>query len=82
MNVFTADFKTALDTLEIGQVTQPLLNPQGYHLFKVNDRQAERTYQVAEIKDDLPEMVRQAKLKDQYDVYVADLRKKAHIEYR
>jgi peptidyl-prolyl cis-trans isomerase SurA len=82
MNVFTADFRTALDTLEIGQVTQPLLNPQGYHLFKVNDRQAERTYQVAEIKDDLPEMVRQAKLKDQYDVYVADLRKKAHIEYR
>jgi peptidyl-prolyl cis-trans isomerase SurA len=82
MNVFSADFKTALDTLEIGQVTPPLLNPQGYHLFKVNDRQAERAYQVAEIKDDLPELVRQAKLKDQYDIYVADLRKKAHIEYR
>jgi len=30
----------------------------------------------------LPELVRQAKLKDQYDTYVADLRKKAHIEYR
>ena len=38
--------------------------------------------QLAEVKDDLPEMVRQAKLKEQYDAYVADLRKKAHIEYR
>ncbi len=82
MSVFSTDFKAALDTLELGEVTPPLLNPQGYHLFKVNDRQAERVYQVAEIKDDLPELVRQAKLKDQYDAFVADLRKKAHIEYR
>ncbi|MEP7028902.1 MAG: peptidylprolyl isomerase, partial [Candidatus Eisenbacteria bacterium] len=82
MSVFSNDFRAALDTLELGEVTPPLLNPQGYHLFKVNDRQAERAYQVAEIKDDLPELVRQAKLKDQYDTYVAELRKKAHIEYR
>jgi len=82
MTVFSSDFRAALDTLEIGEVTQPLLNPQGYHLFKVNDREPERPYRVDEIKNDLPELVRQAKLKDQYDTYVADLRKKAHIEYR
>jgi len=82
MDVFSADFKTALDTLEIGQVTPPLLNPQGYHLFKVNDRQAERAYQLAEIQEKLPDLVRQMKLKEQYDTYVADLRKKAHIEYK
>jgi parvulin-like peptidyl-prolyl isomerase len=82
MNVFTPDFKAALDTLELGEVSEPLLNAQGYNLFKVLDRSPERTYQLAEVKDDLPDMVRQAKLKEQYDVYVADLRKKAHIEYR
>ena len=82
LNVFSNDFRAALDTLELGEITQPLLNPQGYHLFKVNDRQPERAYQVAEIKDDLPELVRQQKLKEQYDTFIADLRKKAHVEYR
>ena len=82
MNVFSGDFKAALDTLELGEVSPPLLNPQGYHLFKVNDREAERAYTLAEVKDQLPDLVRQQKLKDQYDTYVADLRKKAHIEYR
>jgi peptidyl-prolyl cis-trans isomerase SurA len=82
LTVFSADFRTALDTLELGEITKPLLNPQGYHLFKVNDRQAERAYQVAEIKEDLPELVRQQKLKEQYDTFIAELRKKAHVEYR
>jgi len=82
LNVFSADFRAALDTLELGQVSPPLLNPQGFHLFKVNDRQPERAYEIAEIQNDLPELVRQQKLKEQYDSFVADLRKKAHIEYR
>jgi peptidyl-prolyl cis-trans isomerase SurA len=82
MDVFSADFRAALDTLEIGEVSVPLANNQGYHLFKVLDRAAERPYQLAEVKDHLQDMVQQAKLKDQYDTYVADLRKKAHIEYR
>ena len=82
MNMFSNDFRAALDTLELGEISPPLLNPQGFHLFKVNDRQAERAYTVDEVKDDLPELVRQQKMKEQYDTFVADLRKKAHIEYR
>jgi peptidyl-prolyl cis-trans isomerase SurA len=82
LSVFSVDFRAALDTLELGEVSPPLLNPQGFHLFKVNDRQPERTYEIAEIQNDLPELVRQQKLKEQYDTFVADLRKKANIEYR
>jgi peptidyl-prolyl cis-trans isomerase SurA len=82
VTAFSPDFRSALDTLEIGQVSAPLLNPQGYHLFKLNDREPERAYQVEEIKEQLPELVRQARLRTSYDTFVADLRKKAHIEYR
>jgi peptidyl-prolyl cis-trans isomerase SurA len=82
MTAFSADFRAALDTLEIGEVSAPLLNPQGYHLFKVLDREPERAYKIDEIKDQLPELVRQARLKTSYETFVADLRKKAHIEYR
>jgi peptidyl-prolyl cis-trans isomerase SurA len=82
MSVFSPDFRAALDTLEVGEVSEPLLNPQGWHIFKVNDREAERAYRLDEVKDDLPDFVRQAKMKKQYEAYVAELRKKASIEYR
>ena len=82
MNAFSPDFRAALDTLETGQVSPPLLNAQGWHLFKVLDREGERAYRLEEIKAELPELVRQAKLKTQYESFVADLRKKAQIEYR
>jgi peptidyl-prolyl cis-trans isomerase SurA len=82
MNAFSPDFRAALDTLETGQVSPPLLNAQGWHLFKVLDREGERAYRLDEIKAELPELVRQAKLKTQYESFVADLRKKAQIEYR
>lgn len=82
MSAFSPDFRAALDTLETGQVSPPLLNAQGWHLFKVLDREGERTYRLEEIRTELPEMVRQAKLKTQYETFVADLRKKATIEYR
>jgi peptidyl-prolyl cis-trans isomerase SurA len=82
VTAFTPEFRAALDTLETGQVSQLLLNPQGWNLFKVVDREPERTYRVDEIQQDLPDLVRQAKMKTQYEAYVADLRKKATIEYR
>lgn len=82
MTAFSPEFRAALDTLETGQVSPPLLNAQGWHLFKVLDREGERAYRLDEIRNELPEMVRQAKLKNQYETFVADLRKKATIEYR
>ena len=82
MTAFSPDFRAALDTLETGQVSSSLLNAQGWHLFKVLDREGERAYRLDEIREQLPELVRQAKLKTQYETYVADLRKKAQIEYR
>jgi len=82
MTAFTPEFRAALDTLETGQVSPPLRNPQGWSLFKVVDREGERAYRPDEIKEDLPELVRQAKMKTQYQTFVAELRKKATIEYR
>jgi hypothetical protein len=54
------------------------------HLFKVQ-RSRGRSGRTGAGRDQEPSCrnwLRQAKLKDQYDTYVADLRKKAHIEYR
>jgi peptidyl-prolyl cis-trans isomerase SurA len=79
---FTAEIRSVLDTLSIGTVSPPLTSPQGFVLFKMLDKQASRPYELSEIKEDLPELVRRIKLKDQYDTWVAGLRRKSHIEYR
>jgi peptidyl-prolyl cis-trans isomerase SurA len=82
VTAFSPDFRAALDSLEIGQVTPPLKNPQGLHIFKVLDRHGERPYELDEIRSQLPELVRQVKLTKQYDTWVAGLRTKARVEIR
>jgi peptidyl-prolyl cis-trans isomerase SurA len=81
-SAFSPDFRAALDPLAIGEVTRPLKNPQGFHIFKMLDRRPERPYELEEVRQQLPDMVRQMKLKKQYDTWVAGLRAKARIEYR
>lgn len=82
MTAFSTDFRAALDTTEVGGLSPILLNPQGFHLFKVLDREPERAYTADEIKENLPELVRRSRMQTQYQAFVTDLRKKAHIEYR
>ncbi len=82
MTAFSPDLKNAIDSLKVGEISKPLLNPQGYPLFNINDREPERAYTIAEVRDQLPELVRQAQMRTSYDTFVADLRKKASIQYR
>lgn len=82
LSAFPQEFRDGLSSLSIGQVSRPLLGPQGYNIFKMLDRHAERAYTLDEVKEQLPDLVRQIKLKKQYDTWVASLRSKAHVEYK
>ena len=46
------------------------------------DRKPEREYELAEIREELPEAVAQAQFKEKYDAWLKTLRAKAQIEYR
>jgi peptidyl-prolyl cis-trans isomerase SurA len=74
--------RAGLDSLEVGQLSQPLANQVGYNVFKVLDRQAERPYTLEEIKSDLPQVVEELKQREQYDAWIKELRSHAHIEIR
>ena len=63
-------------------VSPVLPNQQGFNIFKVTDRKPERSYEVAEIKNDLPEAVAQVYFREKYDAWLKTLRSKAQIEYR
>lgn len=74
--------RAGLEALETGQVSDVLPNQQGFNIFKVTDRKSERSYEVSEIKEELPEAVAQAQFRVKYDAWLKTLRSKAQIEYR
>ena len=82
MSSLQPQIRAGLDTLEMGQVSDVLVNQAGFNIFKVNDRKPEREYTLDEIRGELPEVVAQMKQRDRYDQWVKELRTKAHIEIR
>ena len=82
MSSLSSNIRAGIDSLEIGQVSEPLLNAVGFNIFKVTDRKPERPYTLDEIKDELPDAVAQLKFRDRYDEYVKGLRAKAVVQIR
>lgn len=82
MGTLQPNIRSGLDSLEIGQVSDVLVNAVGFNIFKVTDRKPERPYTLEEIKDELPEAVQQIQYREKYDDWIASLRKKSHIEIR
>lgn len=76
------NIRAGLEDLAPGEVSDVLPNPQGFNIFKVTERKPERAYEVAEIKEDLPEAVAQAQFRVKYEAWMKTLRSKAQIEYR
>ena len=74
--------RAGLDPLKVGEVSQVLPNAQGFNIFKVLERKPERDYELAEIKEELPDAVSEAQFRDKYDAWLKTLRSKAQIEYR
>ena len=71
-----------LEPLKVGEVSQVLPNAQGFNIFKVLEKKPERDYELAEIKQELPDAVAEAQFRDKYEAWLKTLRSKAQIEYR
>ena len=76
------NIRRGLDSLETGQISDPLANAIGYNIFKVTDRKPERPYTLDEIRSELPQAVGEIKQRERYDAWVKTLRSKAHVEIR
>jgi peptidyl-prolyl cis-trans isomerase SurA len=74
--------RAGLAPLKVGDVSPVLPNAQGFNIFKVLERKPERDYELAEIKQDLPDAVAEAQFREKYDAWLKTLRSKAQIEYR
>ncbi|MEW6512937.1 MAG: peptidylprolyl isomerase [Pseudomonadota bacterium] len=75
------DFERAMDALKIGEVSQPVQSPFGWHLIQVHERKS------AEPGDERKRLLarqalRERKSDEAYEDWLRQLRDRAYVEYR
>ena len=76
------EFRTALDSVQVGGVTRVVRSIQGYHLFKLLARSDAHAATFDDVKDTLRRWMEQRQLEIRYRTYIADLRKKFHVDVK
>lgn len=72
----------AVDTLQVGAVSRPVRADEGFHVFRVLGREAEREFSFNEIEAELTEWVRNQKMEDRYSEWIEELKQRHYIERR
>ena len=80
MTTLQPNIRAGLDTVQVGGISQVLLNPAGFNIFRITERRAEREYLLEEIKSELPGAVSDIQFREKLDEWVKGLRAKAHIQ--
>jgi peptidyl-prolyl cis-trans isomerase SurA len=75
-------FREVLADLKAGEISQVTRESTGFRIVKLLERDPERPYEYAEIKDQLKQYYQQQSFGTSYDQYVKDLRKKFPVEMR
>ncbi|MET0216633.1 MAG: peptidylprolyl isomerase [Burkholderiales bacterium] len=75
------EFEQAMNALQIGQVSEPVQSPFGWHLIQVEER---RTEDMSKERQRLvaKQAIRQRKAEESYQEWVRQLRDRAYVEYR
>lgn len=75
------EFERAMNNLAIGELSQPVQSPFGYHLVQVLER---RTQDVSQERQRMAarQALRERKLDDAYQDWLRQIRDRAYVEYR
>jgi len=77
---FVAEFQTALDKLKVGETSKLVETPYGWHIIRVTDERDGSQQKLADVTDQIKQILVQQRRADAYQVFLDGLRKKAEIE--
>ena len=77
---FVTEFQTALDKLDVGETSALVKTPYGWHIIRVTDERKGSQQKLAEVKDQIKQILVQQRRADAYQKFLDDLRAKAEIE--
>ncbi|MFA5843952.1 MAG: peptidylprolyl isomerase [Coriobacteriia bacterium] len=77
---FVAEFQAAADRLQLGQVSDLVLTPFGWHIIKIIEKRPARQQTLAQVKERIKSILLQEKQAEVYQKFINALKKKAKIQ--
>lgn len=78
---FVPEFEQAMNNLDVGQISPPVVSRFGVHLIRVDER-AERTLSSDEQRQLARNMLREKKIQEAFETWAREVRGRAYVEYR
>ncbi|MBP7451482.1 MAG: peptidylprolyl isomerase [Ottowia sp.] len=78
---FVPEFEQAMNNLDPGQVSPPIVTRFGVHLIRVDER-TERTLSSDDQRQMARNMLREKKAQDAFETWAREVRGRAYVEYR
>ncbi|MFD1710158.1 molecular chaperone SurA [Ottowia sp. GY511] len=78
---FVPEFEQAMNNLDPGQISPPIVTRFGVHLIRVDER-TERTLSSDEQRQLARNMLREKKAQESFDTWAREVRGRAYVEYR
>lgn len=79
--LFVPEFEEAIDSLQPGQIADPVITRFGVHLVQLIERRQARLSQ-KEIRDVARNVLREKKMDDAYVAWAQEMRGRAYVDYR
>ncbi len=77
---YVAEFETALGELKVGETSELVQSPYGWHIIRVTDEREGSQQKLEDVKDQIVQILQQQARADAYQKYLDELRGKAEIE--
>lgn len=82
LDQLSPQFRSVVDTLRIGDISEPIKTSTGYHLLKVVDRVKQRHINLEDDWDTLEDLARQKKVSDKLEAWLHKLREEIYVDVR
>lgn len=74
------EFDKVAFSLNVGQISDPVLTDFGYHIIKIEEKRASKKVTLDDLKNDLKELLFQKTAQKRYESWMKDLKAKANIK--